>query len=69
MQILSAVKRLVERLAPTQVCAPCIAERVEGPNLEEIGLALSELAAAREFERDNADCGICGEHRLTIRKK
>ncbi|RZJ97550.1 MAG: hypothetical protein EOO76_18755 [Novosphingobium sp.] len=69
MEILSAVKRLVERPAPTPVCAPCIAQRIEGPSLDEIGLALSELAAALEFERDNADCGLCGEPRLTIRKK
>lgn len=66
--ILARVRRLVVRLAPTWVCAQCIAERAEGLDIEAVSLALSELAATREFERASGACDLCGEHRLTIRK-
>ena len=67
--IFDKTKRLVERLAPSAVCGPCVAKRIEGADLDAVTLVLSELAASREFERDNCDCGLCGTRSLAIFKR
>ncbi|HZV08568.1 MAG TPA: hypothetical protein VFF94_02385 [Novosphingobium sp.] len=68
LEILGKVKVLVERLAPTPVCAVCLAEKLEGVGLEAVGLAFHELAVARGFSLGNDSCSLCGEQRQTIRK-
>jgi hypothetical protein len=67
--ILRKARKVIERLAPIGVCGPCTAELVDGASLDAVQIGLSELAADRDFERENAACGLCGEHRLAIRKR
>ena len=66
--ILDVVRRWVDRLAPTPVCDDCLAERIEMARPEDIGPAVGELAAARDFVRERGTCGLCNEVRLVIRK-
>jgi hypothetical protein len=66
--ILDVVRRWVERLAPTPVCDDCLAERIEMARAEDIGPAVGELVATRDFARERGTCGLCGENRAVIRK-
>lgn len=68
-EILGKVRRLVERLTPAPVCSACLADRLGDVPENEVQISLSELAAEREFARDNDTCSLCGEHRPVIRKR
>ncbi len=68
-ETLRKVRRLVERLEPAPACGSCLADRIDSASESEVQLSLSKLAAERGFARDNAACGLCGEHRPVIRKR
>ena len=66
--ILEAVRRFVERLAPTPVCDDCLAERIDQSGADGVRTAIGELAVERGFDRMRDACGLCGTSRMVIRK-
>lgn len=68
MTVLDQVRALIERLAPEPVCDDCIAEKLSLSWSSQANLATRELAGAREFERRNDVCALCGGTRKVIRR-
>jgi hypothetical protein len=66
-EILDRIGRLVERLAPAPACDACLAGHSDVGSVEEVHLAVSELAGTQGFVRERALCSLCGEERPVIR--
>lgn len=67
--IYSRIKGFVERLVPELVCERCVASRLEIQDSGATALALQDLAALPEFERQVGPCALCGESTQAIRCK
>jgi len=65
----SRIKGFVERLAPELVCERCVASRLEIRDSDATTVALQDLAALPEFERQTGPCALCGESTQAIRRK
>lgn len=67
--VLDRVQRLIERLAPVAICDDCIAERLNLSIRQHADHKTRELAGIAGFERQVAECGLCGGEKKVIRYK
>jgi len=67
--VFPAIEKFVVRLSPEPVCDDCIAERLELDDPVDAAHAAHELAGMGGFERGKCACSLCGETRMTIRRR
>jgi len=67
--VLEKVRNLVERLAPVAICDDCIAEQLTLSIRQHANHKTRELAGTSGFERQLAECGLCGETKKVIRRQ
>lgn len=63
------IEKFVGRLSPEPVCDDCIAERLNLGNPADAAHAAHELAGMGGFERGKSACSLCGEIRMTTRRR
>ncbi len=61
MAVQDRVKALIERLAPSLICASCISERLDIGQVELSERFANELIGHNGFERQHGICSMCGE--------
>ncbi len=66
--IFEKVRSLVSRLSGQAVCDDCIAERLQLSVRQHVNHKTRELAGAQGFERERAECSLCGAEKLVIRR-
>ena len=67
--ILESVAKFVGRLAPEPVCDDCIARRLDIADFDGAAQASQELAGMSAYERSKTACSLCGEIRMTTRRR
>jgi hypothetical protein len=68
LTVLDEVRAFISRLSPAAVCDDCIADRLKLSVRQHANHKTRELAGAGGFEREKADCSLCGTRKLVIRK-
>jgi hypothetical protein len=67
--IFQDIEKFVGRLSPEPVCDDCITERLKLGNPADAAHAAHELAGMGGFERGKCACSLCGETRMTTRRR
>jgi hypothetical protein len=63
------IAKFIERLSPEPVCDTCVAARLDVADLETVARATLELAGMGGFERSKLACSLCGDIRMTTRRR
>jgi hypothetical protein len=69
MTVLDDVAKFVSRLAPEAVCDDCIADKLQLSVRQHANHKTRELAGSDGFERQKAECSLCGATKLVIRHR
>lgn len=69
MTIAREIEKLIERLDGVAVCDGCITDKLNLSVPAQANVVTRALAGQHGFERQKADCGLCGAAKTVIRRR
>lgn len=69
MTIAKEIEKLIERLDGVAVCDDCITDKLDLSATAQANVATRALGGEPGFERQRADCGLCGATKTVIRRR